>query len=127
MAESNPKKVEESQYKKKVKKIILKPLFYSNSDLSNIPELSGKNEFVEFASLIKRVKHEIDLIYIDPSEKLDGLYQNTTKIKTIFNSKDADYMIVGSQKQLEQINSKDLTTGAKIGVYKKITSNRDID
>ncbi|HKX96997.1 MAG TPA: 3-dehydroquinate synthase II [Candidatus Nitrosocosmicus sp.] len=127
MAESNPKKVEESQYKKKVKKIILKPLFYSNSDLSNIPELSGKNEFVEFASLIKRVKDEIDLIYIDPSEKLDGLYQNSTKIKTIFNSKDADYMIVGSQKQLEQINSKNLTTGAKIGVYKKVTSNRDID
>ena len=127
MAESNPKKVEESQYKKKVKKIILKPLFYSNSDLSNIPELGGKNEFVEFASLIKRVKDEIDLIYIDPSEKLDGLYQNSTKIKTIFNSKDADYMIVGSQKQLEQINSKNLTTGAKIGVYKKVTSNRDID
>jgi 3-dehydroquinate synthase II len=127
MAESNPKKVEESQYKKKVKKIILKPLFYSNSDLSNIPELSGKNEFVEFASLIKRVKDKIDLIYIDPSEKLDGLYQNSTKIKTIFNSKDADYMIVGSQKQLEQINSKNLTTGAKIGVYKKVTSNRDID
>ncbi len=69
MAESNPKKVEESQYKKKVKKIILKPLFYSNSDLSNIPELGGKNEFVEFASLVKRVKDEIDLIYIDPSEK----------------------------------------------------------
>jgi 3-dehydroquinate synthase II len=127
MAESNPKKVEESQYKKKVKKIILKPLFYSNSDLSIIPELGGKNEFVEFASLIKRVKDKIDLIYIDPSEKLDGLYQNSTKIKTIFNSKDADYMIVGSQRQLEQINSKNQTTGAKVGVYKKVTSNRDID
>ena len=127
MAESNPKKVEESQYKKKVKKIILKPLFYSNSDLSIIPELGGKNEFVEFASLIKRVKDKIDLIYIDPSEKLDSLYQNSTKIKTIFNSKDADYMIVGSQKQLEQINSKNQTTGTKIGVYKKVTSNRDID
>ena len=127
MAESNPRKAEESKNKKKAKKIILKPLFYSNSDLSSIPELSGKNEFVEFASLITRIKDKIDLIYINPSEELDGLEQNSTKIKTIFNSKDADYMIVESEQQLDQINSKNLTTGTKTGIYKKVTSNQDID
>ncbi len=99
MAESNPRKAEESKNKKKAKKIILKPLIYSNSDLSIIPELSGKNEFVEFASLITRIKDKIDLIYINPSEELEGLEQNSTKIKTIFNSKDADYMIVESEQQ----------------------------
>ena len=127
MAESNPRKAEESKNKKKAKKIILKPLIYSNSDLSGIPELSGKNEFVEFASLITRIKDKIDLIYINPSEELDGLEQNSTKIKTIFNSKDADYMIVESEQRLDQINSKNLTTGTKTGVYKKVTSNQDID
>ena len=127
MAESNPRKAEESKNKKKAKKIILKPLIYSNSDLSGIPELSGKNEFVEFASLITRIKDKIDLIYINPSEELDGLEQNSTKIKTIFNSKDADYMIVESEQRLDQINSKNLTTGTKTGIYKKVTSNQDID
>ena len=127
MAESNPRKAEESKNKQKAKKIILKPLFYSNSDLSSIPELGGKNEFVEFASLITRIKDKIDLIYINPSEELDGLDQNSTKIKTIFNSKDADYMIVESEQQLDQINSRNLTTGTKTGVYKKVTSNQDID
>ena len=127
MAESNPRKAEESKNKQKAKKIILKPLIYSNSDLSSIPELSGKNEFVEFASLITRIKDKIDLIYINPSEELDGLEQNSTKIKTIFNSKDADYMIVESEQQLDQINSKNLTTGTKTGIYKKVTSNQDIN
>ena len=127
MAESDPRKAEESKNKKKAKKIILKPLIYSNSDLSGIPELSGKNEFVEFASLITRIKDKIDLIYINPSEELDGLEQNSTKIKTIFNSKDADYMIVESEQRLDQINSKNLTTGTKTGIYKKVTSNQDID
>ncbi len=127
MAESNPRKAEESKNKKKAKKIILKPLIYSNSDLSGIPELSGKNEFVEFASLITRIKDKIDLIYINPSEELDGLEQNSTKIKTIFNSRDADYMIVESEQRLDQINSKNLTTGTKTGIYKKVTSNQDID
>lgn len=127
MAESNPRKAEEGKNKQKLKKIILKPLIYSNSDLSIIPELNGKNKFVEFASLITRIRDKIDLIYIDPSEELDGLDQNSTKIKTIFNSKDADYMIVESEQQLDQINSRNLNTGTKTGVYKKVTSNQDID
>ena len=127
MAESNPRKAEESKNKQKAKKIILKPLFYSNSDLSSIPELSGRNEFDEFASFITRIKDKIDLIYIDPSLELGGLDQNSTKIKTIFNSKDADYMIVESEQQLDQINSGNLTRGRKTGVYKKVTSNQDID
>jgi len=127
MAESNPRKAEESKNKQKAKKIILKPLFYSNSDLSSIPELSGRNEFDEFASFITRIKDKIDLIYIDPSLELEGLDQNSTKIKTIFNSKDADYMIVESEQQLDQINSGNLTRGRKTGVYKKVTSNQDID
>ena len=67
MAESNPRKAEESKNKQKAKKIILKPLFYSNSDSSSIPELGGRNEFDEFASFITRIKDKIDLIYIDPS------------------------------------------------------------
>ena len=127
MAESNPRKAEESKNKQKAKKIILKPLFYSNSDLSSIPELSGRNEFDEFASFITRQKDKIDLIYIDPLLELEGLDQNSTKIKTIFNSKDADYMIVESEQQLDQINSGNLTRGRKTGVYKKVTSNQDID
>jgi len=127
MAESNPRKAEESKNKQKAKKIILKPLFYSNSDLSSIPELSGRNEFDEFASFITRIKDKIDLIYIDPSEELDGLKKNSTKIKTIFNSKDADYVIFESEQQLDQINSTNLIAGTKTGVYKKVTSNQDID
>ena len=127
MAESNPRKAEEGKHKQKAKKLILKPLIYSNSDLASIPELGGKNEFFEFASLITRIKDKIDLIYIDPSEDLNGRDRNSTKIKTIFNSKDADYMIVGSEQQLDQINSINLTTGTKTGVYKKVTSNQDID
>ncbi len=91
---------------KKCKKIILKPSFYSNSDFSSIPELVGKNHFVEFASLITSIKDKIDLIYIDPLEELNGLDQNSTKIKTIFNSKDADYMIAESEQQLDQISLK---------------------
>jgi 3-dehydroquinate synthase II len=127
MAESNLRKAEESKNKKKAKKIILKPLIYSNSDLSSISALGGEKEFVEFASLITRVKDEIDLIYIDPSEKLEGLDKNSIKIKTIFNSQYADYMIVESEQQLEKISSGNLTAGTKIGVYKKVTSNKDID
>jgi 3-dehydroquinate synthase II len=127
MAESNPRKAEESKNKQKAKKIILKPLFYSNSDLSSIPELSGRNEFDEFASFITRLKDKIDLIYIDPLLELEGPDQNSTKIKTIFNSKDADYMIVESEQQLDQINPGNLTRGRKTGVYKKVTSNQDID
>ena len=45
MAETNPRKAEESRKNQKAKKIILKPLAYSNSDLSSIPELHGKNQF----------------------------------------------------------------------------------
>ena len=127
MAESNPRKAEESKNKQKAKKIILKPLFYSNSDLSSIPELSGRNEFDEFASFITRIKDKIDLVYIDPSMELEGLDQNSTKFKTIFNSKDADYMIVESEQQIDQINSGNLTKSRKTGVYKKVTSNQDID
>ncbi len=127
MAESSPRKAEESKNKQKAKKIILKPLFYSNSDLSYIPELSGRNEFNEFASFITRLKDKIDLIYIDPLLELEGVDQNSTKIKTIFNSKDADYMIVESEQQLDQINSGNLSRGRKTGVYKKVTSNQDID
>ena len=127
MAESNPRKAEQSKHKQKAKKIILKPSFYSNSDLSSIPELVGKNHFVEFASLITSIKDKIDLIYINPLEELNGLDQNSTKIKTIFNSKDADYMIAESEQQLDQISSSNLTPGTKTGVYRKVTSNRDID
>ena len=127
MAESNLRKAEESKNKKKAKKIILKPLIYSNSDLSSIPTLGGEKEFVEFSSLITRVKDEIDLIYIDPSMKLEGLDKNSIKIKTIFNSLYADYMIVESEQHLEKIRSGNLTAVTKIGVYKKVTSNRDID
>jgi 3-dehydroquinate synthase II len=67
------------------------------------------------------------LIYINPSEELDGLAQNSTKIKTIFNSMDADYIIVESEQQLEKFSALELPTGAKIGVFRKVTSNRDID
>jgi len=67
------------------------------------------------------------MIYIDPLEKLDGLDQNSTKLKTIFKSRDADYIIAESEQQLEQIDSKDLDAGNKYGVYKKVTSNQDID
>jgi 3-dehydroquinate synthase II len=36
-------------------------------------------------------------------------------------------MIVESEQRLDQINSKNLTTGTKTGIYKKVTSNQDID
>jgi 3-dehydroquinate synthase II len=115
MAESNLRKAEESKNKKKAKKIILKPLIYSNSDLSSISALGGEKEFVEFASLITRVKDEIDLIYIDPSEKLEGLDKNSIKIKTIFNSQYADYMIVESKQQLRKSHCRDENRGLQKG------------
>ena len=128
MVESGPQKAEESKNKKKAKKIILKPLFYSNLDPSSIPVLSAKkNELDEFKRLISRTKDKIDLIYINPSEELDGLAQNLTKIKTIFNSMDADYIIVESEQQLEKFSAIHPPTGSKIGVFRKVTSNRDID
>jgi 3-dehydroquinate synthase II len=127
MVESNPQKAEESKDKKKAKKIIVKPLFYSNSDLSSIPALAGKSELDEFNSLISKTKDKIDLIYIDPSEEINGLAENSTKIKTIFNSMDADYIIAESKQQLEKLNVKHPPTGTKIGVFRKVTSNQDID
>ncbi|WP_458747482.1 3-dehydroquinate synthase II [Candidatus Nitrosocosmicus sp. T] len=127
MVESNPQKTEESKDKKKAKKIILKPLFYSNSDLSSIPALAGKSELDEFNSLISKTKDKIDLIYIDPSEDIDGLAENSTKIKSIFNSMDADYIIAESKQQLEKLSVKHPPTGTKIGVFRKVTSNQDID
>ena len=127
MVESNPRKAQESRHKQKAKKIILKPLIYSNSDLSLTPESPDKNKLIEFANFISRIKDQIDMIYIDPLEKLDGLDRNSTKLKTIFKSTDADYVIAESEQQLEQIDSMDLDAGNKRGVYKKVTSNQDID
>ena len=81
MVESGPQKAEESKNKKKAKKIILKPLFYSDLDLSSIPVLAGKkNELDEFKRLIIRTKDKIDLIYINPSRSLDGLAQSHPRL-----------------------------------------------
>ncbi|HEY0579808.1 MAG TPA: hypothetical protein VGC75_03795, partial [Candidatus Nitrosocosmicus sp.] len=124
---------------KRNKKIILKPLL-KKSNLS-------KEATVNF---INKIKSNVDLLYIDPSESIAYGESDNTAIKTIFPSEHADYIVFNSIEELDNFNfkySKNVDTnysntssaegGTKysniypnrkhVGIYKKVNSNKDIE
>ncbi|HEU5120118.1 MAG TPA: 3-dehydroquinate synthase II [Candidatus Nitrosocosmicus sp.] len=129
------------QKSKKLKKIIIKPIGYQNSDLSLLPENLKKIDLYKFAGLVEDIKDKIDLIYINPSE-VSSLEKEKAKSfsgKIIFNSPhNADYVIVSdnSENFTGKLNSSTPSPSSmkekgslhkRYGVYKKIKSNEDIN
>ncbi|HEX5905009.1 MAG TPA: 3-dehydroquinate synthase II [Candidatus Nitrosocosmicus sp.] len=129
------------QKSKKLKKIIIKPIGYQNSDLSLLPENLRKIDLDKFAGLVDDIKDKIDLIYINPSE-VSSLEKEKAKSfsgKIIFNSPhNADYVIVSdnSENFTGKLNSSTPSPSSlkekgsfhkRYGVYKKIKSNEDIN
>ena len=85
------------QKNKKLKKIIVKPIAYKNSDLSRLPENLKKIDLDKFVELVNEVIDKIDLIYLNPSEvsSLEKEKAESFSRKIIFNSPhNADYVIV---------------------------------
>lgn len=139
---NNPslEKIKENQNKK----IILKPAGYYDTDLSILSENLNENELDKFVSLVNDVRDQVDLIFIDPSElaSIDKAKAEAFRGKLIFNSKNADYVIVDYKTQ-EISNSSSpptsppITTSRplgekdsvplKYGIYKKVKSNEDIN
>ncbi|VFJ12448.1 3-dehydroquinate synthase II [Candidatus Nitrosocosmicus franklandus] len=132
--------------KNKKKKIILKPKEYRNTDLSIKPEKIGKDELAKIVDLVNKVKDQVDLVYIDPSEveSIDKKEEKglAFKNKIIFSSKNADYVLVieGAENlsgaetptalssSSESVVADDSThLNSKYGVYKKVKSNEDIN
>lgn len=98
--------------KTKGKKIILKPVIkkeFSNKDVLNF---------------INSVKDKIDLLYIDPDK--DFVNKINDNVKLIYPSKNADYIIANEQDKIEDLILGFANT-KKIGIYKKISSNLDIN
>ena len=126
------------------KKIILKPAGYYDSDLSILSENLNENELDKFVSLVNEVRDQVDLIFINPSEltSIDKAKAESFGGKLIFNSKNADYVIVDYKTQ-EISNSSSPSTSTplttsptlgekdsvplKYGIYKKVKSNEDIN
>src|SRR3954469_12468479 len=114
---------------KSIKKIIIKPILKTSSK-------SQEESIIEF---INKVKDKIDLLYVEPSNNINKFLENTN-IKTIFNSEKADYIIINdSQNETDNLSSNNKVTYSenkssniynhtikKIGIYKKIYSNNDI-
>lgn len=114
---------------KSIKKIIIKPILKTSSK-------SQEESIIEF---INKVKDKIDLLYVEPSNNINKFLENTN-IKTIFNSEKADYIIINdSQNETDNLSSNNKVTYSenkssniynhnqkKIGIYKKIHSNNDI-
>lgn len=125
---------------KKQKKIILKPLSKPNTSKENT------------LNFIDKVKDKIDLLYINPSERFEYL-QNDLNLSIIYPSDKADYIVLDSAEELENLslnylksidnNNKDdeteLTSNYRendnkdrkfikkqFGVYKKVKSNKDV-
>lgn len=126
---------------KKQKKIILKPLSKPNTSKENT------------LNFIDKVKDKIDLLYINPSEYFEYL-QNDLNLSIIYPSDKADYIVLDSAEELENLslnylksidnNNKDdeteLTSNYReddnkdrkfikkqFGVYKKVKSNKDVE
>ncbi len=135
MKEPNIKMVK--NHLRRQKKIIIRPSIYYNSDLSKIPERLTKNEFDKFKNLISDVNDKVDLIYINPSDITSHGGAEIFDGKIIFNSKNADYVILDDMTDLsKEISStysrsasptKRDSTDLKYGIYKKIKSNEDIN
>jgi 3-dehydroquinate synthase II len=105
---------------KRQKKIILKPVLNSKAG----PEQKSKPT----AELIDRVKDDIDLLYID-DPFLDNLtlYLNKDKIKLMSSSEKAEYRILEDISDIDNSKLNGYNLGKKIGVYKKVNSNKDVE
>jgi 3-dehydroquinate synthase II len=118
-------------YYKKPKKIIVKPSVYYNSDLSTTPEKYDKDELYKFKNLISIISDKIDLVYINPSELTSVERTEIFNGKIIFNSEEADYVIIHDSTKLNKVRNSSPTKKdslhIKYGMYKRIKSNEDID
>jgi 3-dehydroquinate synthase II len=124
---------------KRNKKIILKPLLKK----SNLSQEATVN-------FINKIRSQVDLLYIDPSENLTYGDSDNAAIKTIFPSEYADYIVFNSIEELDNFNFKhsenvdvnysnmitaegDTNDSNKysnrkhLGIYKKVNSNKDIE
>jgi 3-dehydroquinate synthase II len=124
---------------KRNKKIILKPLLKK----SNLSQEATVN-------FINKIRSQVDLLYIDPSENLTYGDSDNAAIKTIFPSEYADYIVFNSIEEFDNFNFKysknvDLnysntitaegdtkdsdkySSRKHLGIYKKVNSNKDIE
>jgi 3-dehydroquinate synthase II len=127
---------------RKQKKIILKPLSKPNTSKENT------------LNFIDKVKDKIDLLYINPSEYFEYI-QNDLNLSIIYPSDKADYIVLDSAEELENLslnylksignnnNNEDepeLTSNYReddnkdrkfikkhFGIYKKVKSNKDVE
>lgn len=105
---------------KRQKKIILKPIL-------NL-EVGSEEKSKSVADLINRVKEDIDLLYID-GPSLDNFTFNLDKdkIKLMSSSKKAEYRILEDISDIDNSKLNGYDMGKKIGVYKKVHSNKDVE
>ena len=134
-------RITQGYHYKKPKKIIIKPSAYYNSDLSTTPDKYDKDELYKFKNLISIIKDKIDLVYINPSELTSVERTEIFNGKIIFNSEEADYVIIDDSTKLNKVmnsssssysslnspSTKKDSTHIKYGMYKRIKSNEDID
>ena len=105
---------------KRQKKIILKPVLNSQA--------GSEQKSKSTADLINRVKDDIDLLYID-DPSLDNLtfYFDKYKIKLMSSSEKAEYRILEDISDIDNSKPNGYDSGGKIGVYKKVHSNKDVE
>lgn len=123
--------ITQGYHHKKPKKIIVKPSAYYNSDLSTTPDKYDKDDLYKFKNLISIISDKIDLVYINPSELTSVERTEIFNGKIIFNSEEADYVIINDSTKLNKVRNssspkKDFAH-IKYGMYKRIKSNEDID
>lgn len=123
--------ITQGYHHKKPKKIIVKPSAYYNSDLSTTPDKYDKDELYKFKNLISIISDKIDLVYINPSELTSVERTEIFNGKIIFNSEEADYVIINDSTKLNKVRNSSSTkkdfAHIKYGMYKRIKSNEDID
>ncbi len=127
-------RITQGYHHKKPKKIIIKPSTYYNSDLSTTPDKYDKydkDELYKFKNLISIISDKIDLVYINPSELTSVERTEIFNGKIIFNSEEADYVIINDSTKLNKVRNLSSTkkdcAHIKYGMYKRIKSNEDID
>lgn len=105
---------------KRQKKIILKPVLNSQA--------GSEQKSKSTADLIDRVKDDIDLVYID-DPSLDNLtfYFDKDKIKLMSSSEKAEYRILEDISDIDNSKPNGYDLVKKIGVYKKVHSNKDVE
>ena len=105
---------------RKTKKIIVSPKFYDYSDLQSSSQKIKHDELIGFTNLVRESRDKIDLIYINPSH-VDALDLDVFSGKILFNSVDADYIIVDDLTKFDQLKKNQKKNDQKYGLFKKIT------